>query len=227
YGETKMDKELLHRFEMAMNRKEGHRFKIPGRNPFIPTKFNLLPELGEEEKAAIPMDMNGKFSLPRVVRDEKFVRLWYKGDDEFSLPKSVVQFHLNSPAAHADPTRACLAYMFVACLEDALTEYTYDAHLAGLSEGFENGKYGLKLSVGGFGEKQRQFISELVGKMADFEPDEWRFDFFFFFFPLPISFLSLSHLHRTRDPKRKQQKRITPTKEAKKPVRHSQRCQQP
>ncbi|MCP4489908.1 MAG: hypothetical protein GY820_21705, partial [Gammaproteobacteria bacterium] len=51
YGETKMDKELLHRFEMAMNRKEGHRFKIPGRNPFIPTKFDLLPELGEEEKA--------------------------------------------------------------------------------------------------------------------------------------------------------------------------------
>ncbi len=57
-----------------------------------------------------------------------------------------------------------------------MTEYTYDAHLAGLSEGFENGKYGLKLSVGGFGEKQRQFISELVGKMADFVPDERRFD---------------------------------------------------
>ncbi len=49
---------------MAMNKKEGHRFKIPGRNPFIPTKFDLLPKLGEEEKADIPMDMNGCLFSP-------------------------------------------------------------------------------------------------------------------------------------------------------------------
>lgn len=48
-----------------------------------------------------------------------------------------------SPYAYMDPLSANLTFMFSSLLKDALTEYTYDAHLAGLGYDIHSSIYGL------------------------------------------------------------------------------------
>ena len=59
-----------------------------------------------------------------------------------------------SPYAYVDPLAACLSTMFVTMFKDALTEYTYDAELAGLDYSLSNTLYGL--SVGQLPLKRTQ-----------------------------------------------------------------------
>lgn len=46
-----------------------------------------------------------------------------------------------------DPLSTNLTYMFSSLLTDALTEYTYDAHLAGLGYSINNSMYGIMVGV--------------------------------------------------------------------------------
>ena len=52
-----------------------------------------------------------------------------------------------SPYAYMDPLSTNLTYMFVNLLKDELTEYTYDAELAGLMYDLHSTIYGLTVST--------------------------------------------------------------------------------
>ena len=55
-------------------------------------------------------------------------------------------FYLRSPYAYMDPASTNLTYMFCALLQDALTEFSYAAELAGLNYALANTVYGLTVS---------------------------------------------------------------------------------
>jgi len=53
----------------------------------------------------------------------------------------------NSPLAYMDPLSTNLTHMFCEMYQDALTEYTYAAELAGLGYNINNTIYGLTVSL--------------------------------------------------------------------------------
>ena len=94
---------------------------LPARNEFIPTKLEV-----EKKEVATPA------TTPRLIRNDEKVRLWWKKDDHFWVPKGNAWFTLRSPLISPTPENAVKAKLYCELVRDALVEYSYDAELAGL-----------------------------------------------------------------------------------------------
>uniref|UniRef100_A0A8C4JAA5 Insulin-degrading enzyme n=1 Tax=Dromaius novaehollandiae TaxID=8790 RepID=A0A8C4JAA5_DRONO len=140
------------------------KFKLPMRNEFIPTNFEILPL----EKDAT--------QYPALVKDTAMSKLWFKQDDKFFLPKACLNFEFFSRYIYADPLHCNMTYLFIRLLKDDLKEYTYAARLSGLIYGIASGMNAILLSVKGYNDKQHILLKKIIEKMATFEIDEKRFE---------------------------------------------------
>ncbi|XP_067091869.1 insulin-degrading enzyme isoform X1 [Osmerus mordax] len=139
-------------------------FKLPMKNEFIPTSFEIYP-LEKDSPSA-----------PTLIKDTAMSKVWFKQDDKFFLPKACLNFEFFSPFAYVDPLHCNMAYLYLELLKDSLNEYAYAAELAGLNYDLQNTIYGMYLSVKGYNDKQDILLRKIIEKMATFEIDEKRFD---------------------------------------------------
>uniref|UniRef100_A0AAX7VC14 Insulin-degrading enzyme n=1 Tax=Astatotilapia calliptera TaxID=8154 RepID=A0AAX7VC14_ASTCA len=140
------------------------KFKLPMKNEFIPTNFEIYPL--EKDSP----------SVPTLIKDTAMSKVWFKQDDKFFLPKACLNFEFFSPFAYVDPLHCNMAYLYLELLKDSLNEYAYAAELAGLNYELQNTAYGMHLSVKGYSDKQHILLKKIIEKMATFEIDEKRFD---------------------------------------------------
>ncbi|XP_046885005.1 insulin-degrading enzyme isoform X2 [Hypomesus transpacificus] len=139
-------------------------FKLPVKNEFIPTSFEIYP-LEKDSPSA-----------PTLIKDTAMSKVWFKQDDKFFLPKACLNFEFFSRYLYADPLHCNMTYLFLRLLKDDLKEYTYAARLAGLTYGIASGMNAILLSVKGYNDKQDILLQKIIEKMATFEIDEKRFD---------------------------------------------------
>ncbi|KAK2490270.1 hypothetical protein MC885_013819 [Smutsia gigantea] len=129
YKQEALSDEMIQKWQNAdLNGK----FKLPTKNEFIPTDFEILPL----EKEAT--------SYPSLIKDTAMSKLWFKQDDKFFLPKACLNFEFFSPFAYVDPLHCNMAYLYLELLKDSLNEYAYAAELAGLSYDLQNTIYGIR-----------------------------------------------------------------------------------
>lgn len=62
--------------------------------------------------------------------------------------------------------------MMIDLLKDQLTNYAYDAQLAGLNYSLKNDSYAVNLEVDGYNEKHEQFVLKLVDELMNFNQFE-------------------------------------------------------
>ncbi|XP_012541828.2 insulin-degrading enzyme isoform X2 [Monomorium pharaonis] len=160
YKREKISKETMDKWNNAGYNED---LKLPPKNEFIPTTFDIKPQTNVEK-------------FPIIVTDTSFVRLWYKKDDEFLVPKARMIFDFVSPFAYMDPLSCNLTYMFVQLFRDSLNEYTYAAELAGLQWELNNSKYGITLAISGYDDKQRVLLEKIMDRMINFKIDPKRFE---------------------------------------------------
>ncbi|XP_008428221.1 insulin-degrading enzyme isoform X2 [Poecilia reticulata] len=140
------------------------KFKLPMRNEFIPTNFEIYPL--EKDSP----------SVPTLIKDTAMSKVWFKQDDKFFLPKACLNFEFFSRYLYTDPVHCNMTYLFLRLLKDNLREYAYPAHLAGLVYDISAVMNALTLSVKGYNDKQHILLKKIIEKMATFEIDEKRFD---------------------------------------------------
>ncbi|XP_014863501.1 PREDICTED: insulin-degrading enzyme isoform X2 [Poecilia mexicana] len=140
------------------------KFKLPMRNEFIPTNFEIYPL--EKDPP----------SVPTLIKDTAMSKVWFKQDDKFFLPKACLNFEFFSRYLYTDPVHCNMTYLFLRLLKDNLREYAYPAHLAGLVYDISAVMNALTLSVKGYNDKQHILLKKIIEKMATFEIDEKRFD---------------------------------------------------
>nr|XP_033468874.1 insulin-degrading enzyme isoform X2 [Epinephelus lanceolatus] len=140
------------------------KFKLPMKNEFIPTNFEIYPL--EKDSP----------SFPTLIKDTAMSKVWFKQDDKFFLPKACLNFEFFSRYLYADPLHCNMTYLLLRLLKDDLKEYTYAARLAGLVYGVASGMNAILLSVKGYNDKQHILLKKIIEKMATFEIDEKRFD---------------------------------------------------
>ncbi|XP_034755125.1 insulin-degrading enzyme isoform X2 [Etheostoma cragini] len=140
------------------------KFKLPMRNEFIPTNFEIYPL--EKDSP----------SVPALIKDTAMSKVWFKQDDKFFLPKACLNFEFFSRYLYADPLHCNMTYLLLMLLKDDLKEYTYAARLAGLVYGLSSGMNAILLSVKGYSDKQHILLKKIIEKMATFVIDEKRFD---------------------------------------------------
>lgn len=148
-------------------RNAGHcnDLKLPPINEFLPKNFTLFPQENVTEHPVIVMDTNQ-------------IRLWFKQDAEYLLPKLMVCTRITTPLACLDPLSCNLTHLFVMLFQDSLNEYAYAAELAGLMWTIGVFNQGLMLSIGGYNDKLDVLLSKVLKNLKDFEPNEKRFNIF-------------------------------------------------
>ena len=130
--------------------------RLPSANPFIATDFTLVCE--GLAAASLP-------PLPQPVVRDRRMALWHKTDDVFRRPKTNMFIELVTPAAYHSPAAAVLTRIFTKLLTDELTEFAYDAEVAGLHYRVYNSAVGLNLMLAGYSHKLSVLLTRVVGKM--------------------------------------------------------------
>ncbi|XP_011268023.1 insulin-degrading enzyme isoform X2 [Camponotus floridanus] len=161
YKKEKIPTDIINMWE---NVSDNSDLQFPPKNEFIATKFDIKPHEANVEK------------FPIIIEDTPFIRLWFKKDDEFLVPKCRMIFDFVSPLAYMDPISCNLSNMFVQLFRDSLNEYAYAADLAGLQWEVSNSKYGITLAIGGYDDKQRVLLEKIMDRMINFKIDSKRFE---------------------------------------------------
>jgi len=161
---------------------------FPRPNVFIPSEKGLTlqfppkPKIGrsqrtfEERMVAIPP--------PKVIRDDGSNGRWtvyYKPDDIFGQPKAFIIFELVTSEVYSSAKTAALSNMYEFCVADKLTEYAYDAGLAGLTYDVRIIPRGVRLTFGGYNDKLEDFTKyiskQITADLKNILPkDEAEFD---------------------------------------------------
>ncbi|KAL4914462.1 Metalloenzyme, LuxS/M16 peptidase-like protein [Aspergillus aurantiobrunneus] len=138
---------------------------LPHKNEFVPTKLSV-----EKKEVSEPA------KTPKLIRHDDHVRLWFKKDDRFWVPKATVYVTLRNPLVYATPSNLVKSKLYCELVRDALVEYSYDAELAGLDWHLAASIFGLDVSVGGYNDKMAVLLEKVLTSMRDLaiNPDRFR-----------------------------------------------------
>ncbi|TBU42064.1 Metalloenzyme, LuxS/M16 peptidase-like protein [Dichomitus squalens] len=135
---------------------------LPGPNEFIPTNLNV--EKCEVEKPA---------KRPFLIRETPLSSLWFKKDDQFWVPKAQVVMDLRTPVACASARATVMTRLFSDLVTDSLTEFAYDADLAGLTYGLSSQSLGLYITLNGYNDKLHVLAKDVLERTRNLkvQPD--------------------------------------------------------
>lgn len=137
---------------------------MPHKNEFVPTRLSV-----EKKEVSEPA------KTPKLIRHDDHVRLWFKKDDRFWVPKAILQVTLRNPLAWAMPANYVKSRLYCELVRDALNEYSYDAELAGLDYSLSSSMFGLDISIGGYNDKMSVLLEKVLTGMRDLEVKPDRF----------------------------------------------------
>jgi len=89
----------------------------PSRNEFIPRDFSIRVDEVHNHVSSV--------SSPRCILDEPLMKLWYKLDDTFKLPRANAYFRVNLKGGYDDARSCLMTELFILLLKDELNEIIY------------------------------------------------------------------------------------------------------
>ncbi|CAJ1349689.1 unnamed protein product, partial [Effrenium voratum] len=130
---------------------------LPMPNPFIPEDLQqkVLPEPNP------PLPVRLKPGSPVVSY------VFHRQDDQFLQPKALFLCVLRSPFLATDALAMLRAYVWAHLVQEALSEYAYDAEIASCSYHLEAADGGIILMAGGFHDKLGVLIQAVARKMLE------------------------------------------------------------
>ncbi|KAK8900794.1 hypothetical protein QC760_010558 [Botrytis cinerea] len=168
YKYEKIPADFLEEIKTAATSKKGDRLPelhLPHANPFIPTNF--VVEKKEAQTPAIS---------PKLIRNDDSVRLWFKKDDTFLLPKANVFIVCRNPLPTATAENSLKVKMYTDLVYDALEDYAYYAELAGLEYSVSSHSMGLEINVSGYNNKLPVLLEMILIAMKNLVVKQDRFE---------------------------------------------------
>ncbi|KAH6918433.1 insulin-degrading enzyme [Coprinopsis sp. MPI-PUGE-AT-0042] len=138
--------------------------RLPGPNEFIPTKFDVgKRDVAEPSKR------------PHLIRETPLSTLWHKKDDQFWVPKGKIAINIRSPVINESARSTVLTRLWIDLVNDSLTEYAYDADLAGLSYSLVAHNNGIYIAVDGYNDKVDVLLKHVIDKVKNVHIESGRF----------------------------------------------------
>ncbi|KAI9783379.1 MAG: Insulinase (Peptidase M16) [Geoglossum umbratile] len=137
---------------------------LPHKNEFIPTKLEV-----EKKDVAEPL------KYPKLIRNDESVRIWWKKDDTFWVPKANVFITLRNSLVDATPENSVKSKLYCELVKDALVEYSYDAEISGLDYSLDTHSAGLDVEVSGYNDKMSVLLEKVLVSMRDLDVRDDRF----------------------------------------------------
>lgn len=144
------------------DRPEG--LHLPHKNEFIPTRLDV-----EKKDVAEPA------TAPKLIRNDDIMRLWWKKDDKFWVPKTNFLVTIRSPMTYATPANNVKTRLFCELVKDSLSEYAYDADISGLVYNISGTALGVDVNIGGYSDKLPVLLEKVVRSMKDLKVNPERF----------------------------------------------------
>ncbi|KAI1610748.1 insulysin [Exophiala viscosa] len=138
---------------------------LPHKNEFIPTKLDV-------EK----LDIKEPAKTPKLLRNDDQVRLWWKKDDTFWVPKANLNIKLRNAVTHTTPANFVKTCLFAELVKDNLSSYSYDAEISGLAYNIAPNPLGMDLSIRGYNDKMAVLLEKILFTIRDMEINPERFD---------------------------------------------------
>jgi insulysin len=168
YKVEKIPQDFLSGIQTALQSTEATRTSnvhMPHKNEFVPTRLSV-----ETKEVAEPA------KTPKLIRHDDRVRLWFKKDDRFWVPKGTVHVTLRNPLVWATPANLIKTKLYCELVRDSLDEYSYDAELAGLDYHLAANILGLDISVGGYNDKMSVLLEKVLNTMRGLVVNQDRFN---------------------------------------------------
>lgn len=136
---------------------------LPGPNEFVPTRLEI-------DKRDVP-----EFDKrPHLIRQTPLSTLWHKKDDRFWVPKAHVMIDIRTANANVSARTSVLTRLYTDVINDSLTEFAYDADLAGLSYNLFSHSTGLYVTMSGYNDKMALLAQHIVDRVKNIEVNEQR-----------------------------------------------------
>ncbi|KAJ7286255.1 Metalloenzyme, LuxS/M16 peptidase-like protein [Mycena rebaudengoi] len=169
YFVEKFDQEFV---KQAQGENDITEMYLPGPNEFIPTN--------------VEVDKREPLKRPHLIRETPKSILWHKKDDRFWVPKAHAIIDLRSPFGNSSPRAAILTRrvffalfrqpdtdvvvvlltrLYSDVVNDALTEFAYDASLGMLEYNFVPHTNGLYVAMNGFNDKMSVLVKHVLEKI--------------------------------------------------------------
>ena len=139
------------------------RLSLPGPNPFIAEDVELSEIVADNPP------------VPALVEEGPLLKLWFRQDDRFRIPKGGIFSSFRSPQVSGSARNAAASLLYVSLLNDSVNEYVYPAQLAGLNFSLYRHSRGISLQVRGYTDKQLVLLNDIVGRIRAAEMDTPRF----------------------------------------------------
>ncbi|KAF2754860.1 LuxS/MPP-like metallohydrolase [Pseudovirgaria hyperparasitica] len=168
YKYEPMESNFLKDLRTATNSKSEERpaeLHLPHKNEFIPTRLDV-----EKKEIMEPT------KVPKLIRNDEKIRIWYKKDDRFWVPKANVMITLRTPLISMTPRNSALAHMLKELVSDALVEYSYDAEIAGVDYSISTHAVGIDITLSGYNDKMPVLLEKVLTSVRDFEIKDERFN---------------------------------------------------
>lgn len=138
---------------------------LPHKNDFVPTQLTVERKPVEEPT-----------KVPKLIRNDDAIRLWWKKDDHFWVPKASLKALLRTPLLGITPENTVKAAMYTMLVSDELNEYSYDAEIAGLEWDLDDSTRGLHISISGYNEKMPVLLEKVLTCMKNIvvKPDRFQ-----------------------------------------------------
>eukprot|EP00536_Pseudo-nitzschia_multiseries_P006915 jgi/Psemu1/319005/estExt_fgenesh1_pm.C_1530012 len=134
--------------------------KLPAVNDMIATEFDLI------ESSSFPKDK------PQCIHQDNNLRLWYKPDNVFEMPKVILMYHFASGEGMFTPHAIVAAQLFTELVTEQCNEFSYEATMAGLHCQIMPSSSGLDLQVTGYNHKAHVMVERLLDTMMDLLKDD-------------------------------------------------------
>ncbi|MQL76025.1 hypothetical protein Taro_008407 [Colocasia esculenta] len=140
---------------------------LPLKNEFIPCDFSLCSSnLSENTTNA---------THPKCIIDQPFLKLWYKLDSTFNVPRANTYFLISVNGAYSNVVNCILTELFVNLLKDELNEILYQASVAKLETSLTIVGDKLELKLYGFNDRLSVLLLKILTLSRSFSPREDRF----------------------------------------------------
>lgn len=162
----KIPEDLLSEIQAAFESKERPaELHLPHKNEFIPNRLEV-----EKKEVEQPT------KEPKLIRNDDNVRIWWKKDDQFWVPKANVHIYFRTPITYVTARVVLLCTLYRELVNDALVEYSYDADISGLVYDFTNHMSGFSVTVSGYNDKLPVLLDKVLTMVRDIEVKQDRFD---------------------------------------------------
>jgi len=133
--------------------------QLPLVNDMIATNFDILEPSTTE--SSFPKDK------PQCIHQDDNVRLWYKPDNVFDMPKVNIMYRFSSGEGSFSPHAIVAAQLFTELVTEQCNEFSYEATMAGLYCQVSPSPSGIELHVSGYNHKAHVLVERLVDTTMD------------------------------------------------------------